>query len=63
MKKQILISVVFIIIGCLLGLFAVVNWQIHQEIKKTQLALDQDATELTKIEKFLNPTAESDQKK
>lgn len=56
MKKQIIISVVFIIIGVMLGFFAVVNWQLAQEISKTKTALAQDGQRLDTIEKYLTET-------
>ncbi len=54
MRKQIIVGLILIVSGALLGFFVVVNWQLHQEIKKTATAIDQDSQELTKLEKYLN---------
>lgn len=53
MKKQIITGVVFILVGLMLGFFAVVNWQLAQEITKTKVALDQDSQRLDVVEKYL----------
>jgi predicted PurR-regulated permease PerM len=54
MRKQIVVSLILIVIGVLLGFFVVVNWQLAQEIGKTQTALAQDSQRLDAIEKYLN---------
>lgn len=54
MRKQIVISLSLIIIGIVLGFFVVVNWQLAQEIKKTEAAIAQDGQKLDAIEKYLN---------
>jgi hypothetical protein len=53
MRKQIVVSLILIVIGILLGFFVVVNWQLKQEIDKTVLANNQDSQELAKIENYL----------
>ena len=58
MKKQIIIGVFLIIIGIVLGFFVIVNWQLRQEINKTESVAKQAQAELDKIEKYLSPPAE-----
>ncbi len=54
MRKQIIVSLILIVIGVLLGFFVVVNWQLAQEIKKTDTAIAADRGRLETIEKYLN---------
>ena len=56
MKKQIILGVILLVAGVMIGFFVLVNWQLSQEVKKTELANFQDSQRLTAIEKYLTDT-------
>jgi|GEM_PF-2665922 len=62
MKKQIIVGVILIVIGVLLGWLAVVSWQLRSSISQTAVANQQAADELTKIEQYLAPSADKQNK-